>query len=166
MKYPSHKREGVKNDMLSITTISPHQSALLQQGMLADGVNPETGEFDFMNYLLGLQASSLDTPVADGTNSSAFLAKAASKEAGEGNDPLLALFEKKNDSLWNPIFPNGTNANLFASQVDNNNLATDGARGTDRIRREGEQVRKARKLRRSQIITLAWISVSPIHKWR
>mgnify|MGYP001609096907 CR=1 FL=1 len=93
--------------MLSIATISQQQSVLLQQGMLGMDVAPETGEFDFMNYLLGLGGYSLDMPVIDEANPSAFSLKKSSVEESGKEDALLSLFEKKNDPLWNPIFPIG-----------------------------------------------------------
>ncbi len=93
--------------MLSTTAVNLHASSLQGVGLGMDGT-PETGEFDFMNYLLGLQVSPLDL-TGDGSevDLTGTAAKATSgKDGAKAEDALFSIFQKKNDPSWNLIFPN------------------------------------------------------------
>jgi flagellar hook-length control protein FliK len=96
----------VNNEMVSALQINGSNPLL--QGVGGEGGGLETGGFDFMNYLLGLQTPSLDlmTPEMGGP-----MSNLPHLEGGEAEDPLAGLFEKKGGGSWNPMFPSETSMN-------------------------------------------------------
>lgn len=72
------------------------------QHMLGTEETPETGAFDFLNYLLGLQVDSAGKGEGDETMASALMPKTDSTPS---EDPLLKIFQKKEEPMWNPMFP-------------------------------------------------------------
>lgn len=81
------------------------------QHLLGNTELPETGAFDFLNYLLGLQVNS-----GNGQNGQEelFTVQGSKSENTEIENPLQTLFQKKEQPLWNPLVPTGapTSPNL------------------------------------------------------
>lgn len=94
------------------------------QHMLGGTELPETGAFDFFNYLLGLQVNSGETIQGQ---DALFPAIGNKAESTESQDPLRTLFEKKEQPLWNPLVPVG---NLVA-QPNGPHLVRVGENGLD-----------------------------------
>lgn len=90
--------------MLSTQGIVSHSAARVpgMQNMLGTEGTPETGEFDFFNYLLGLQAGSDGSTQSEDGISSAFSLKT---DTSPKEDPLLQIFQKKEEPMWNQMFP-------------------------------------------------------------
>lgn len=88
--------------MLSTSAVNSSSLSALQRGIAGTAGAPETGMFDFMNYLLGLQGQSQDW-LQTGTENSLNLDVLGGEGKKGQDDALLSLFEKKNQSQLDPI---------------------------------------------------------------
>lgn len=92
--------------------ISPQSTALASGAQTGAGIagaeaGLETGQFDFMNYLLGLESPALDLILPDASANQ--LQASGLSDGGEAKeDPLMDVFGKQGTPLWNAMFPNGT----------------------------------------------------------
>jgi hypothetical protein len=110
--------------MLQTIQVNPQINAL-SGGIAGQAAGSETGQFDFMNYLLGLESPALDLILPE--SSSNPLLNTATKEEGDAKDPLLDIFGKEGSPLWNPIFPNGMAQPNLTTPLDKTNLSETGA---------------------------------------
>lgn len=95
--------------MVSATNLSPSQSLLLGQSEGMMGL-PETEGFDFMSYLLGLQAgTNTDSALPDSTSLDGAIVLTPKRdlpvETGEITVSPEEKTKEKELSQWNPIFP-------------------------------------------------------------
>ena len=88
--------------MLSTSAVNSSSLTALQRGIAGTAGAPETGMFDFMNYLLGLQGQSQDWLTTGNESPISFGITGGEAKNGQ-EDALLSLFEKKNQSQLDPI---------------------------------------------------------------
>lgn len=86
--------------MVSISQVNASQMTPGQMGVTG---TPETAEFDFLSYLLGLQVS--PTSVEGELDTEGLLAAALPMNAPTEESLLPAESREKETSQWNPIFP-------------------------------------------------------------
>lgn len=86
--------------MVSVSHINASQMTPGQMGVTG---TPETAEFDFLSYLLGLQVS--PTSVEGELDTEALLAASLPMNAPTEETLLPAETREKETSQWNPIFP-------------------------------------------------------------
>ena len=109
--------------MLSASAVNSSSLTGFQREIAGSSGAPETGMFDFMNYLLGLQGQSEDWLQVATENPLSQMMKSGEEGAGQ-DDALLSLFDKKNQSQLNPIalsslFPQTNNPIINPIQVKN-----------------------------------------------
>lgn len=126
--------------MLSTSVVNGSNLTGFQREMAGSSGAPETGMFDFMNYLLGLQGQSDDLLQVGTENPLAGLVEKGGEKKGE-DEALLSLFDKKNRSPLDPIalsnlFPQAQNpiANLLPIK---NGLDSSAVLGSDRGAKDG-----------------------------
>ena len=88
--------------MLSTSAVSGSSLSALQRGIAGNVEAPETGLFDFMNYLLGLQGQSQDW-LSTTNDTSGLLAVSTEKENSGADEALLSLFNRKDQNQLDPI---------------------------------------------------------------
>ncbi|MCX6101643.1 MAG: flagellar hook-length control protein FliK [Proteobacteria bacterium] len=114
--------------MLSTSVVNNSSMSAVQREMAGNVGASETGMFDFMNYLLGLQGQTQDWLEPASENPFAMPTTNGEGKAGQ-DETLLSLFERKNQSPLDPIalsslFPQGNNpiANPIAIKTGVENL--------------------------------------------
>ncbi len=100
--------------MLSASALNGSSLTGFQRGIAGSSGAPETGMFDFMNYLLGLQGQSQDWLEVTTENPLSLGLKSGEENKAQ-DDALLSLFDKKDQSSLNPIalsslFPQANNS--------------------------------------------------------
>ncbi|MBM4317103.1 MAG: flagellar hook-length control protein FliK [Deltaproteobacteria bacterium] len=128
------------NDVLSTSVINGSNLTGFQREMAGSSGAPETGMFDFMNYLMGLQGQSDDLLQIGIENPLAGLIEKGGEKKGE-DEALLSLFDKKGRSPLDPI----ALSNLFPqtqNQISNllpikNGTDSSAVLGLDRDTKEG-----------------------------
>ncbi len=96
----------MNDDVLSTSAVNSSSLSALQRGIAGNAGAPETGMFDFMNYLLGLQGQSQDWLTTGNEVPLSLNVTSGKKKAGQ-DDALLSLFDKKNQSQLDPIALSG-----------------------------------------------------------
>lgn len=136
--------------MLSTSAVNSSSMSAFQREIAGNSGASETGMFDFMNYLLGLQGQSQDW-----LQSATEVPLLASLKGGEENvgqdDALLSLFEKKNQSQLDPIalsglFPQNTTpiSNPITIKNGAENLSEiDGKKGSKDAFSQGAELKNA-----------------------
>lgn len=109
--------------MLSASAVNSSSLTGFQREIAGSSGAPETGMFDFMNYLLGLQGQSEDWLQVATENPLSQVLKGGD-ESQEQDNALLNLFDKKNQSQLNPIalsglFPQANNTLINPIQIKN-----------------------------------------------
>src|SRR5688572_27625154 len=88
------------NNVLSTTNVTMNPQT---QGLQTNSnLSPETEGFDFMSYLLGLQANTIEDTGETGLP----LAPFTDKQSTDAEEAMPSQMDKaKEASQWNPIFP-------------------------------------------------------------
>jgi len=106
-----------------LTTSNVTSSSALQ-GAFGEGRAPETGEFDFMNYLLGLQDANPDATQVDGLNVLDSKVEEATGK-GQGAEKESANGTSEAMTAWNPLFPGLATSNTGSANTLTNPTGVD-----------------------------------------